>query len=159
MRVAARGQRAEAQLAARISKVWKTDLSLSDEARHRHVAATIKSNWHRLEGGPGLRLGIVPEAKDLPAGIRRRSDLWLAVLPDPNGFMGLFNDAYQGVAEAVFTLGKHDRVATSISPRRRDSDSRSNSKSTAMPKFSMSSTRSTRLPSRISSASRRGSFP
>ncbi len=109
MRVAARGQRAEAQLAARISKVWKTDLFLSDEARHRHVAATIKSNWHQLEGGPGLRLGIVPEAKDLPAGIRRRSDLWLAVLPDPNGFMGLFNDAYQGVAEAVFTLGKHDR--------------------------------------------------
>lgn len=109
MRFAARGQRAEAHLATRISKVWKTDLFLSDEARHRHVAATIKSNWHQLEGGPGLRLGIVPEAPDLKAGVRRRQDLWLAVLPDPNGFMGLFNDAYQSVAEAVFTLGKHDR--------------------------------------------------
>jgi hypothetical protein len=109
MRWAARGKIAEPRLGARISKVWKTDLFLSDEARHRHVAATIKSNWHQIEGGPGLRLGIVPEAKDLGAGIRRRRDLWLAVLPDPNGFMGLFNDAYQSVAEVVFTLGKHDR--------------------------------------------------
>lgn len=93
----------------RIRRVWKTDLFLSDEVRHRHVAATIKSNCRLLEEGPGLRLGIVPEAKDLAAGVRRRGDLWLAVLPDPNGFMGLFNDAYESVAEAVFTLGKHDR--------------------------------------------------
>jgi hypothetical protein len=73
------------------------------------VAATIKSNWRQLEDGAGLRLGIVPEAKDLRAGIRRKGNLWLAVLPDPNGFMGLFNDAYESVAEAVFKLGKHDR--------------------------------------------------
>ncbi|MFD4171535.1 hypothetical protein ACFWSB_28065, partial [Streptomyces albidoflavus] len=109
MKVAARGKRAEGELGPRIRRVWKTDLFLSDETRHRHVAATIKSNWHQLEDGPGLRLGIVPEAKDLPAGVRRHGDLWLVVLPDPNGFMGLFNDAYESVAEAVFTLGKHDR--------------------------------------------------
>ena len=109
MKLAAKGKVSEPQLSDRIRRVWKTDLFLSDETRHRHVAATIKSNWHLLEGGPGLRLGIVPEAKDLPAGIRRREDLWLAVLPDPNGFMGLFNDAYESVAEAVFTLGSHDR--------------------------------------------------
>ena len=116
MRYAAKGKVAESQLGARIRKVWKTDLFLSDEYRHRHVAATIKSNWRQLEDDPGLRLGIVPEAKDLPSGVRRHGDLWLAVLPDPNGFMGLFNDAYESVAEAVFTLGKHDRGNYSYKP-------------------------------------------
>jgi hypothetical protein len=109
MRLAAKGKNSEPELGHRIRRVWKTDLFLSDELRHRHVAATIKSNWHQLEDGPGLRLGIVPEAADLPSGVRRHEGLWLAVLRDPNGFMGLFNDAYESVAEAVFTLGKHDR--------------------------------------------------
>jgi hypothetical protein len=109
MKLAAKGKISEPNLRPRIRRVWKTDLFLSDEVRHRHVAATIKSNWRLLEDGPGLRLGIVPEAKDLAAGVRRHGDLWLAVLPDPNGFMGLFNDAYESVAEAVFTLGRHDR--------------------------------------------------
>jgi hypothetical protein len=108
---AAKGVAAEPELTPRIRKIWKTDLFLSDESRHRHVAATIKSNWHQLEGGPGLRLGIVPQAVDLKPGIRwsKKDQLWLAVLPDPSGFMGLFNDAYESVAEAIFTLGKHDR--------------------------------------------------
>jgi hypothetical protein len=107
--VAAKGKSAEPELGDRIKKVWKTDLFLSDDQRHRHVAATIKSNWHQLEDGPGLRLGIVPEAPDLPPGVRRHESLWLAVLPDPSGFMGIFNDAYESVAEAVFTIGKHNR--------------------------------------------------
>jgi hypothetical protein len=111
LRLAAGGNRLEASLKPRIRKIWKTDLFLSDEERHRHVAATIKSNWKQLEGGAGLRLGIVPEASDLQAGVRydKHLGLWLAVLPDPNGFMGLFNDAYESVAEAVLTLGKHNR--------------------------------------------------
>lgn len=108
---AAQGKSAEPELRPRIRKIWKTDLFLSDEGRHRHVAATIKSNWHQLEGGAGLRIGVVPEAVDLKSGVRwsPKDRLWLAVLPDPNGFMGLFNDAYESVAEAIFTLGKHDR--------------------------------------------------
>jgi hypothetical protein len=107
--VAARGQKAEHELGVRIRKVWKTDLFLSDQNRHRHVAATIKSNWHLIEGGAGLRLGIVPEAKDLQSGIHRHGDLWLVSLSDPSGFMGLFNDAYESVAEAIFRLGRHTR--------------------------------------------------
>jgi hypothetical protein len=111
VRLAAQGARAEPQLKERIKKVWKTDLFLSDEARHYNVAATVKSNWRQLEGGPDLRIGIVPEAPDLKAGTYhyKPKSLWLAVLPDPSGFMGLFNDAYEAIAEAVFTLGKHDR--------------------------------------------------
>jgi hypothetical protein len=111
LRHAAKGASAEPELKPRIQKVWKTDLFLSDEDRHRHVAATIKSNWKQLEGGPGLRLGIVPEAADLRAGVRESAEhgLWLAVLPDPSGFMGLFNDAYESVAEALAKLGKHGR--------------------------------------------------
>ena len=63
--VAARGSKAEADLAARIRMVWKTDLFLTVEGSSRYAAATIKSNWTQLEDGPGLRIAIVPEAKDL----------------------------------------------------------------------------------------------
>ena len=109
--LAAKGVAAEPQLKPRIRKVWKTDIFLSDSTRHYHVGATVKSNWHQLEGGPGLRIAIVPEAEDLKSGTYRHNteNLWLVVLRDPGGFMGLFNDAYEAVAEAVFTLGRHDR--------------------------------------------------
>jgi hypothetical protein len=114
--LAAQGQRAEAQLKPRIQKVWKTDLFLSSADSWRYVAATVKSNWKQLEPGPGLRVGIVPEAEDLPRGIRYMNGLWLAVLPDPDGFMGLFNDAYWSVAAAVCTLGKHQRPPYYMKP-------------------------------------------
>lgn len=107
--VAARGRAGEAELAKRIKKVWKTDLFLGAQGVDKYAAATIKSNWHLLEDGPGLRVAIVPEAKDLQAGYRREKTLHLVALPDPNGFMGLFNDAYEAVAEAIITVGRHDR--------------------------------------------------
>lgn len=91
--IAARGKSAEIRLAPRIRQVWKTDLFLSVEDSDRYAAATIKSNWRQLEDGQGLRVGIVPEAKDLRPGYKRWNGLHLAVLPDPDGFMGLFNDA------------------------------------------------------------------
>lgn len=114
--VAAKGQRAEKLLKPRIEKVWKTDLFLSASDSWRYVAATVKSNWRQLEPGPGLRVGIVPEAADLRPGIRYVNGLWLAVLPDPDGFMGLFNDAYWSVAAAVCTLGKHHRPPYFLKP-------------------------------------------
>ena len=109
--LAAKGAASEALLPPRIQKAWKTDIFLSDQARHFHVGATIKSNWHQLEGGPGLRIGIVPEASDLKGGLyhHKEKNLWLAVFNEPSGFMGIFNDAYESVAEAIITLGKHDR--------------------------------------------------
>lgn len=115
---AAKGQRAENQLGHRITKVWKTDIFLSDTNARRYAAATVKSNYKQLEGGPGLRVGIVPAAVDLPAGVRydRKNELWLAVLPDPDGFMGLFNDAYWSVASAVYTIGKQDRPPYYLKP-------------------------------------------
>ena len=108
--VAARGVAAEPELRARIKKVWKTDLFLSGEDKTRFAAATIKSNWHQLEDGAGLRVAIVPQAVDLTPGYRRWKGLHLIALPDPDGFMGLFNDAYEAVAEAILTVGKHDRA-------------------------------------------------
>lgn len=111
VRVAAEGQVAEPRLSDRIKQVWKTDIFLSNDERQRYLATTIKSNWRLLEGGRGLRIAIVPEAPDLRAGIVRLNDmgLYAAVLPDPNGFMGIFNDAYGAVAEAICTLGRHER--------------------------------------------------
>lgn len=107
--VAAKGQASEPDLANRIKKVWKTDLFLAGQGVEKYAAATIKSNWHLLEDGAGLRVAIVPEAKDLPAGYRRWKTLHLVALPDPDRFMGLFNDAYEAVAEAILKVGHHDR--------------------------------------------------
>jgi hypothetical protein len=114
--VAANGQRSERLLKPRIRKVWKTDLFLSTEDSWRYVAATVKSNWKQLEHGPGLRVGIVPEDRDLPPGVRFKDGLWLVVLPDPDGFMGIFNDAYWSVAAAICTLGKHVRPPYYMKP-------------------------------------------
>jgi hypothetical protein len=114
--VAADGKSAEPLLRDRIKSIWKTDLFVGDSERRRHLAVTIKSNWHTLEGGRGLRLAVVPEAKDLKGGVHSREGLWVAALPDPDGFMGLFNDAYEAVAEAIITVGKHDRNAYYYKP-------------------------------------------
>lgn len=114
--IAARGQSAEPYLRQRIKKVWKTDIFLTDEGGRRYAAATIKSNWEQLEPGPGLRLGIVPEAPGLRAGTRYQNGLWVAVLPDPTGFMGLFNDAYWSVAAAVYKLGRHEQPPYFLKP-------------------------------------------
>lgn len=107
VRVAAAGPAAESGLGERIEKIWRTDLFVTDQVGERYLAATVKSQWHDLEGGAGLRLGIVPQAKDLKPGVTYREGLWVVALPDPDGFTGLFNDAYTAVAEAIYTLGKH----------------------------------------------------
>lgn len=108
--VAAKGHAAEGELSERIKKIWKTDLFLSATGDVRHFAATIKSNFAHLEGGQGLRIGIVPESADMgnTSGVRysQKHGLWVVTLADPNGFMGLFNDAYHAVARAICTLGK-----------------------------------------------------
>jgi len=107
---AARGKAAEIDLPDRIKSVWKTDVFLSGAGNPRHFAATVKSNFSQLEGGKGLRIGIVPEAKaQNPAGVRwsPQHQLWVVSLADPDGFMGMFDDAYRAVARAICTLGKH----------------------------------------------------
>jgi hypothetical protein len=109
--VAAQGKPSEKFLSPRIQQIWKSDLFITDSEGLRYAATTIKSNWRQLEGGRGLRLGIVPEAKDLQPGIQRQKGLWVVSLPDPDGFMGLFKDAYGAVAQTVCTLGKHKRPA------------------------------------------------
>ncbi len=114
--LAARGKSAEEDLRDRIKQIWKTDLFLTDSAGKKYVAATIKSNYLQLEGGKGLRVGIVPEAKDYKPGIRWNGSLWVLSLPDPDGFMGLFNDAYSAVAQAIYTLGKHERPPYFLKP-------------------------------------------
>lgn len=114
--VAAKGKSAETLLTERIKQIWKTDLFLTDADAQKYIAATIKSNHKMLEGGRGLRIGIVPEAKDYSPGIRWNGSLWVLALPDPDGFMGLFNDAYSAVAQAICTLGKHERPAYFLKP-------------------------------------------
>lgn len=110
--LAAQGHISEPLLNDRIKKIWKTDLFLSVEDDPRYFAATIKSNHLQLEGGQGLRVGIVPEAKDTAYRKQVQFDeqrkLWVVSLSDPNGFMGLFNDGYSAVARAFLKIGKHE---------------------------------------------------
>ncbi len=108
---AAAGKAAEPNLPHRIRSIWKTDLFLSGSNNPRYLAATVKSNFAQLEGGRGLRIGIVPESpSNNPSGIRYSNShqLWIVSLADPNGFIGLFNDAYMAVGRAICTLGKQN---------------------------------------------------
>lgn len=118
--VAAQGHTAEPLLNERIKKVWKTDLFLSSDGDKKHLAATVKSNYAQLEGGQGLRIGIVPESThhNNSAGVKfdLKHGLWVVSLADPNGFMGLFNDAYHAVARAICTLGKQQQPPYFIKP-------------------------------------------
>ncbi|WP_146214660.1 hypothetical protein [Azospirillum thermophilum] len=109
---AAAGKAAEPHLPERIKAIWKTDLFLSGEGNPRYLAATVKSNFAQLEGGRGLRIGIVPESPiNNQSGVRYSNNhkLWVVSLADPNGFMGLFNDAYMAVGRALCTLGKQSQ--------------------------------------------------
>lgn len=107
---AAKGKAAEIELTERIRQIWKTDLFLSCEGDERYFAATVKSQFSQLEGGRGLRIGIVPESthKGHKPGIEysEQHGLWVVTLPDPNGFTGLFNDGYNAVARAICAVGK-----------------------------------------------------
>jgi hypothetical protein len=117
---AARGKAAEADLNERIKQIWKTDLFLSTKNNPRYFAATIKSNYSKLEGGKGLRIGIVPEStvSGNHPGVRynQRLGLWVVTLDDPNGFMGLFSDAYHAVGRAMCTLGKQEPPTYYVKP-------------------------------------------
>lgn len=109
---AAKGEAAEPELTDRIKKIWKTDLFLTGVGDERYLAATVKSNYALLEGGRGLKVGIVPESTVTghKPGISfdNKHGLWLVTLADPNGFTGLYNDAYLAVGRAMCTLGKQE---------------------------------------------------
>lgn len=110
---AAQGKVAEPYLPERIRQVWKTDLFLSTEDDPKYFAATVKSNFSLLEGGRGLRVGIVPESttNKNKTGVyyENSKGLWVVSLADPNGFMGLYNDAYMAVGRAMCALGKQQQ--------------------------------------------------
>jgi hypothetical protein len=111
VQTAAQGKAAEPRLPERIRAIWKTDLFLSGSGDPRHLAATVKSNFSHLDGGRGLRIGIVPESSsNNSSGVRYNNQhkLWIVSLADPNGFMGLFNDAYMAVGRAICTLGRQE---------------------------------------------------
>lgn len=117
---AAMGKAAEPLLNDRIKQVWKTDLFLSAEGDPRYFAATVKSTFTQLEGGRGLRIGIVPESADKGNHSTVRYSpqhrLWIVSLADPNGFMGLFSDAYHAVGRSMCTLGKQNPPPYYVKP-------------------------------------------
>lgn len=118
--MAAQGAYAEPYLKERIKKIWKTDLFLSTKGDTKYFAATIKSNFSQLEGGEGLRIGIVPESTHVGnfSGVRysQKHRLWVVTLADPNGFMGLFSDAYHAVGRAMCSLGKQEPPVYYVKP-------------------------------------------
>jgi hypothetical protein len=117
---AAKGKAAEPELTDRIKKIWKTDLFITGGDDEKYFATTIKSNYAQLEGGKGLRLGIVPQSrrKGHQPGVAYsdKHGLWLITLPDPDGFTGLYRDAYIAVARAICTMGKQVKPAYYTAP-------------------------------------------
>lgn len=118
VRRAAYGAIAEDFLPSRIKHIWKSDLFVSVDNDHRHLALTIKSNPLLVEAGRGLRIAIVPEGPHHNSGVvfDQSKGLWIVRLDDPNGFMGLFNDAYNAVARAICTMGKQTPPAYFTKP-------------------------------------------
>ena len=105
---AALGHNAEPMLPARIKQIWKTDLFLGSSDDPKYFATTVKSKYALLEGGRGLRIGIVPESSKKLSGVKYDDSrqLWIVSLADPDGFMGLFNDAYFCVARSLVQSSK-----------------------------------------------------
>lgn len=79
-----------------IKGVWKADLFVGRTDAERWVATTVKINADRLEGAPGLRVGIVPikqGTKDKPYKDEKRNLVVCPLLHDGN-FMEIFYEGW-----------------------------------------------------------------
>ena len=95
-----------------ISGLWKADLFLGKPASDKWVGTTVKINETQLEGGKGLRVGIVParDGKDLP----RRDDhrnLIVCPLAYDGAFMEVFYRGWGVVQTFLAADAKFPRPA------------------------------------------------
>lgn len=118
--IMAQGWRGEQWLPNDISKVWKADLLLADAEGRSFVPATVKSNPNSLEGGPGLRVGIVPQAPGWQVGVRDWKGLKVVILPDDGPFLDLLTKAYLTVTRALNKLaGRHNGIQPALAAGKR----------------------------------------
>lgn len=75
-----------------INGLWKADLFVGTTDQDRWIGTTLKINPSKLEGGRGLRIGIVPQSQGRGDSIRKdeQKNLIICPLPYDGSYMELF---------------------------------------------------------------------
>lgn len=91
-----------------IGGVWKADLFVGYADSDRWVATTVKINANQLEGGRGLRIGIVPMRGGRDDTIRKDEgkNLVICPLPHDGSFMEIFYQGW-GVVQQFIAADSH----------------------------------------------------
>ena len=96
-----------------IRGLWKADLFTGDRDEDRWIGTTLKINPDYLEGGKGLRLGIVPARQGESDAITKDESKNLVVCPLPydRSFMQVFYQAWEVVVQFLFSDARLPREA------------------------------------------------
>jgi hypothetical protein len=84
-----------------IAGLWKADLFTGNPDTDRWIGTTLKINRYQLEGGKGLRLGIVPASEGESDAIVKDENRNLVICPLPydHSFMQAFYEAWEIVVQ------------------------------------------------------------
>jgi hypothetical protein len=84
-----------------ISGLWKADLFTGNPDTDRWIGTTLKINRPQLEGGRGLRLGIIPASEGESDAIVKDDSKNLVICPLPydRSFMQAFYQAWEVVVQ------------------------------------------------------------
>jgi hypothetical protein len=87
-----------------INGLWKADLFVGTTDEDRWVGTTLKINPSNLEGGRGLRIGIVPTSQGRDDRIRKddQKNLVICPLPYDGSFMELFYTGWRIVQQFLY---------------------------------------------------------
>jgi hypothetical protein len=96
-----------------ISGLWKADLFTGNRDSDRWIGTTLKINRNHLEGGKGLRLGIVPAHEGGSDAITKDEAKNLVVCPLPydRSFMQVFYQAWEVVVQFLAADARVPREA------------------------------------------------
>ncbi len=96
-----------------ISGLWKADLFAGHRDRDKWIGTTLKVNRAHLEGGKGLRVGIVPAHEGESDAIAKDESKNLIVCPLPydRSFMQVFYQAWEVVVQFLASDAQVPREA------------------------------------------------
>lgn len=105
-----------------ISGLWKADLFTGCRDTDKWIGTTLKINREHLEGGKGLRLGIVPANEGGSDAIVKDSarNLVICPLPYDRSFMQIFYQAWEVVVQFLAADAKVPREANLPRPPSRE---------------------------------------
>jgi len=91
-----------------IAGLWKADLFIGHADSDQWVGTSVKINQEHLEGGRGLRIGIVPTRQGIADNVRRddRRNLVICPLPHDGAFMEIFYRGWNVVQQFIAAGGQ-----------------------------------------------------